>query len=208
MSTKINVLRGIVLLWVFVFLFGVNHIFLDENGSSESKNGPRDHSIGTSETMNVTAVLVTPYFTGKDYPHTEQYILDLCWNKSLEDTANCLYGEMLKFYWVNITSYGPDIPYNYSFQHILKYGGACYNYNLLYAKLAGELKFSSTDASIYLSQNGHYFTIIYDNSGYCIMDQIYKPKCEIFRPDEPINKSLYDENQILNKVGWTVNGYN
>ena len=152
------------------------------------------------DSVNISDILNNPR---EQYIHTEQYIVNLCSNKTLSDTAECLHGEMLKFYWVNMTAYGQGLPYNESFQNIIDNGGVCLNYNRLYMRLADQLQFSSTDVNIFLTGYGHYFIIIYDDSGYCVMDQISRPACKDFGLDMPINKSLYLENQIYNKTMWS-----
>jgi len=110
-------------------------------------------------------------------PTNAQDVIGFCANKSLEDTSKCLRGMFRNIY--NYSLEARQIPRNYSFEYLIKSGGACFEWNTWYGNIASELNFSVYYITINNTGPGHYVTIIYDDTGYCLLDQTRSPKCNL-----------------------------
>lgn len=95
-----------------------------------------------------------------------------CNNLNLEDTSECLRDYVSTFY--NYTRRTDEIR---TIEDIKKNGGDCYDYNKLYERLGKELGFDTSSFRIGLGEALHRITIISDETGYCLLDQLYKTKC-------------------------------
>lgn len=87
-----------------------------------------------------------------------------CANMSLVDTAYCLNNYVSGFYNYNQS----NINNNLDLGLLKKEGGVCWHYADLYSALAKEYGFQEQQINI----PRHVFTIIYDDSGYCELDQL------------------------------------
>ena len=97
-----------------------------------------------------------------------------CTNLDLERTANCFARRLEPNFNFKSTEDNP----NRSVEDILKYGGDCYDYTLVYESWANELNVSSQIISYRLnSEVGHMFIMLNDLTGYCILDQLHPPTC-------------------------------
>lgn len=96
-----------------------------------------------------------------------------CENKSLNSTTNCLRDWMEQFY--NYTIREDTIK---TLDDIKQNGGDCYDYSHLYESAARELRFNSSVITIHVDENtSHAIALIYDETGYCMVDQIIQPRC-------------------------------
>ena len=101
---------------------------------------------------------------------SEEEIIQQCSNISLKETAKCLKNNIKTFYYYNVTNeLYSDV------ETIRKFGGDCYNYAMLYIKLAKELGFDS-DYRRYNGEEGifpgHRVAFMWDNETYCLLDQL------------------------------------
>lgn len=87
-----------------------------------------------------------------------------CANMSLVDTAYCLNNYVSGFYNYNQS----NINNNLDLGLLKKEGGVCWHYADLYSALAKGYGFQEQQINI----PRHVFTIIYDDSGYCELDQL------------------------------------
>lgn len=96
-----------------------------------------------------------------------------CSNLSLIDTANCLQDYVVGFYNFTVRK---DVPH--SLEDIKANGGDCHDYALLYEDMTKTLGFKAQTVKIITSEKlAHRFAVIFDESHYCILDQIFKPNC-------------------------------
>jgi len=94
-----------------------------------------------------------------------------CKNLSVKETAYCLRDFVSTFYNYTIRD---DFPK--SLENIMENGGDCYDYSLLYEKMAKEIGFYATTKSIWGDDgSGHKFAIIWDRNltGYCKLDLLF-----------------------------------
>jgi len=115
----------------------------------------------------------------ESYPintHTEMQVeiseYTQCDALNLEDTSECLRDYIKEFF--NYTIRDDTIK---TIEDIKKNGGDCYDYNTLYKRLGKELGFNAFDFIIKMGDESHKITIISDETGYCLMDQLHKPSC-------------------------------
>lgn len=99
-----------------------------------------------------------------------------CRNLQLEDTTYCLMTYVAGIY--NFTE--KNDTYNVTLEDVKKTGGDCHDYSLLYAELSNRLGFYSSTHRIETDKKAHRFAVIMDDTGYCIIDLLSKPKCEPF----------------------------
>ena len=85
-----------------------------------------------------------------------------CAGKSLEESTSCLRKKIMPIYNYTIR---PDTIKTYD--DILNNGGDCFDYSNLYLKMANMIGYNATLGKI----PGHAFTIVYDETGYCVLDQ-------------------------------------
>ena len=92
-----------------------------------------------------------------------------CNNLSLEDSAICLRDYVKTFY-----NYTVRDDTEKTLEDIKLNGGDCYDYSLLYEKLAKGLGFYSDTKSIFTENEGHKFAIIWNDNltNYCTIDQL------------------------------------
>lgn len=96
-----------------------------------------------------------------------------CKNLSLEDASYCLRDWISGFY-----NYTVRDDTQKTLDDIVANGGDCFDYSNVYLSAARQLGFNSTMVSIFADYNsGHSITLIYDTTGYCLVDQRLTPKC-------------------------------
>ena len=95
-----------------------------------------------------------------------------CNNLSLENTTECLRDYISTFY--NYTIRTDEIR---TIEDIKLNGGDCYDYNKLYERLGNEFGFDTFSFRIYVGELPHRITIISDETGYCLLDQLYEINC-------------------------------
>lgn len=96
-----------------------------------------------------------------------------CENYSLVETASCLNYKVRGIFNYTVR---PDTVKSYD--DILMNGGDCFDYSTLYVRAAGELGFKGEVYDYFLNDEfGHSFAVIYDDSGYCVLDQTIAPSC-------------------------------
>jgi hypothetical protein len=99
-----------------------------------------------------------------------------CSNKSISDMSDCLRDYVSEVYNYSVQ---PDL--DREIDDIIKSGGDCHDYSILYAKMATNLNYSYKLVDIYVeNRTGHEFVILYDKTGYCKLDQLDMPNCFIY----------------------------
>jgi len=93
-----------------------------------------------------------------------------CSNLSLLNTSECLRNELKTFYKYNYSEVHSD----YNLSRIKIYGGVCWHYAKWYSEKIKQLNnFYYQEVHIEISEKyAHNFTIISNEEGYCILDQI------------------------------------
>lgn len=92
-----------------------------------------------------------------------------CENLSLSKTVNCLVRNVRPFYKYNRTE--GNVPF--SLEEIKEHGGDCWDYSYLYSEAAKELGFGYRYLKYPMNEKeSHIFLIIYDEGGYCLIDQL------------------------------------
>ena len=100
---------------------------------------------------------------------TEEYILSECQSKTAIEASICLRNIIEPIFKFNKTL---DM-LNLSLQEIQIRGGDCKNWAELYADLGQKLGYNSYTFIIDIDgKNGHMFTVIGDDKGYCYIDQL------------------------------------
>lgn len=121
-------------------------------------------------TTKVDAFVVNILEKEKSIPNTEQDIAEDCKDLSLIDTAVCLRDNIKTFY-----KYIPNGETYYDVETLKTIGGDCYNYAKLYESLGQQLGFNSARqyaAGIDEVLPPHTWTIIWDETHYCKLDQL------------------------------------
>lgn len=96
-----------------------------------------------------------------------------CQNLSLKDSAICLRDWESEFY--NYTIRDDTIK---SLDDIKQNGGDCFDYNEnLYVNAGDTLGFNMTTSTMHIGDSLHVITIMSNEEGYCILDQINNPSC-------------------------------
>lgn len=103
--------------------------------------------------------------------HKNQIIINNsdCINLSLEDTADCMVNYVKTFYNYTISDDDPSR----SLEDIKEFGGDCYDYSLIYLRMAKQFGYSGERATHFNQETkiGHSYAKIYDNDlSYCILD--------------------------------------
>lgn len=104
----------------------------------------------------------------KDVPNSEEEIILDCQDKDLEDTCRCLRDNVLMIY-----NYTIRDDTEKTFQDVKQNGGDCYDYSILYKRLAKELGFNADTRKYDWEQNvfpGHRMAFIWDDTQYCRLD--------------------------------------
>jgi hypothetical protein len=102
-----------------------------------------------------------------------------CSNLSLDKTASCLHEELsswFKYNESNVYSYFPLR--NIDWEVIKKEGGVCWHASEWYKNRAREIGYLSSTYQL-LNPNGenHEIALIWNDEGYCVLDQKSSPKC-------------------------------
>ena len=97
---------------------------------------------------------------------------DQCNNLNLEDTSNCLRNYISTFY-----NYTTRSDKERTIEDIKENGGDCYDYNKLYERLGKELGFDTYSYRIALGDSFHRVALISDETGYCLLDQLWEINC-------------------------------
>lgn len=140
---------SLIILFVLFFLIGVFSVLL----------------VGEDNLNNFAKNLIEGK---KQIPLSENQIIQDCANLSLKETSYCLRDNIETFYSYNIT----DDSLNLSFNQIKTRGGDCKDWAELYNRLADELNFSTTKPHVITGDSAHTFSIISDEGGYCVVDQL------------------------------------
>lgn len=92
-----------------------------------------------------------------------------CNNLSLEDTAQCLNSYVKSIFIYNVTDDSIDL----TLEELKERGGDCKDWAELYQVMADNLGFH-TEMPVVSTRRGyaHTFTIISDDGGYCLLDQV------------------------------------
>ena len=109
-----------------------------------------------------------------------------CENLDLKDTANCLRDNFIqpiyKYVERDERRYTKD---QGSYEDIAINGGDCYDYSELYKSKAKSLGYESIIVKIKVdSDTAHVFSIMYDETGYCKLDQLSSVDCFIYSNPE------------------------
>jgi len=92
-----------------------------------------------------------------------------CENLSLFKSADCLVKNVKTFYKYNKTK--GNIPH--TLEEIKEQGGDCWDYTYLYSEAAEELGFGYRYLKYPMNEKEiHLFLVIYNEDGYCLIDQI------------------------------------
>mgnify|MGYP003146602264 CR=1 FL=1 len=103
-------------------------------------------------------------------PAPEMAIELECPEGNIESRASCFIDYVYGFHnYQQSTDF-----YMKSLEKLKKEGGDCLNYALLYKELAIKHGYKAKVVSLLDGYYGHAVTIMYDKSGYCIMDILYK----------------------------------
>lgn len=110
--------------------------------------------------------LITDYSVSDEISESEKEIIEKCDNKDIFRTAECLNGEVNKFY-----NYKPtDDSESLTFEELKEEGGDCKDWAELYKRLGDELGFYTKFHSIQITGDiGHAYTTISNPDGWCIM---------------------------------------
>lgn len=101
--------------------------------------------------------------------------IEECSNLNLRSTSRCLQNHMAGFYNYKKVNDSESI---FEVDYIKENGGDCNEWSFMYQKLSGEIGYNSTKVVISVREGiNHAFTIIHDNTGYCILDGKSTPKC-------------------------------
>lgn len=105
---------------------------------------------------------------------TEASIIEECKNWTLlSDIALCLKNKITPVYKYVVRNETIK-----PFSYLVENGGDCYDWNMLYAKLAKEIGVNANTLTFPMdSKVSHLITIISDNDEYCVLDQINQPRC-------------------------------
>lgn len=109
--------------------------------------------------------------SGKFSPDITEY--QECANKSIESTSVCLRDYVSTFF-----NYTVRDESDKTIEDIKANGGDCYDYSMIYIKMARELGFQAHLAVFRVSDNSsHAVAILGDDNKYCVMDQLINPHC-------------------------------
>lgn len=93
-----------------------------------------------------------------------------CNNLNLMNTSDCLVNEVSKWFIYNMTNWQKNI----TEEQLKNEGGTCWAYADWYDSQVKNLGFNSTEVIIPSGKiSTHKFTVISNEEGYCILDQIY-----------------------------------
>jgi len=96
-----------------------------------------------------------------------------CKNMSIEGTSICLQDYIRNFYSYNLSNKDRGL----SIERLKREGGVCWHYAVLYQQMANELGFKARTITYWNVKSGHEFTLIYNDEGYCILDQQAEIRC-------------------------------
>lgn len=126
----------------------------------------------------------TIIFNNETYkPTSMKDIISDCEGKNLVNTSKCLVEDISLIFNYTIRNETNYTGFDGTFNDVLKIGGDCYDWTNIYKQIAYELGFEAkANPFFYENENvsGHTFLTIYDETGYCILDQTLKPKCVLF----------------------------
>ena len=106
---------------------------------------------------------------------TTSDIENACSNMSLIDTSLCLNKNIKTFFYYNISNIGKRL----SFSQLKEEGGVCDHWVETYQGIADKLGFETQNIEIFPEELdvGHTFLIVFDETGYCLLDQKVTPFC-------------------------------
>ena len=112
-------------------------------------------------------ISIRPFHTkSKEEPEIS---LDDCKNLSLTNTTACLVSYVKTFYYYNYSNVNVSIE-NMTFDRVKKEGGVCRHYAHYYEKWGEELGYNSKHITL-LPEIKHGFSVLYDDTGWCVIDQ-------------------------------------
>lgn len=103
----------------------------------------------------------------KIHGYTEENAFAVCGGKNLKGTSLCLNSFVRGIFKYKKTKDSLNI----DFETLNEVGGDCYNYYLLYKKLAQKLGFETEKVEVYVNADGHIWLVVYDETGRCSLDQ-------------------------------------
>jgi len=141
------------LLWVLLVIFSNPSIFV--------KTSP-EHGIPEN-------TVVYPSIPDENLNLTRGDIINLCQNKTLQDTSECLVKFTKTFFIYNLT----DDSINLTFSDLKIRGGDCRDWAYYYEGLGKDLGFQGSTALFVTTpkETSHRIAILSDNTGYCTIDQ-------------------------------------
>jgi len=99
-----------------------------------------------------------------------------CDGENIQTTANCFVNNIKPYFKYHIQSDVMRTDYE-----ILTNGGDCFDYTNLYKMWANELGFKYRTVLTEIDKNtNHIFIILYNEDGYCKLDQLLSPDCESY----------------------------
>lgn len=105
---------------------------------------------------------------------TNKKVAEDCRNLTINDAAKCMVNFVRGFYKYRENEDNNELTFN----QIVELGGDCKDYTNLYVEIATELGYNaSSHAFRFKTVNNtpykHAYAILYDDTGYCIIDQKY-----------------------------------
>ena len=114
----------------------------------------------------------------KEIPKDMQVIINDCELLGLSDTAKCLVSNVKSFFIYQKTNDAIDL----NFSELKLNGGDCKDYSELYKELGDNLGFDTEYVDITIEGNkAHRFVILSNEEGYCVLDQVNKPICFVYK---------------------------
>lgn len=127
---------------------------------------------------SLTLILIDHYQNKKILSKVEPYLN--CEGLDLKNTALCLKAELSEFYNYNPNNLGVEL----SFEELIEQGGVCSHYSDWYNSRAEDLGFYTERVIIDVNEElAHAFSVISNDEGYCILDQL-NIWCTEFAGDE------------------------
>lgn len=127
------------------------------------------------------------FIAGYGFHNIEHYKniqnLSECSDLDLKETAYCQASYIKSFY-----NYTVREDTEKTLEDLKLNGGDCYDYNKLHERLANKTYNGISYAFYHSKENntikGHRFSVIYDKTGYCILDQTNVVGCLMFETEE------------------------
>lgn len=82
--------------------------------------------------------------------------------------AGCFNRYVNSFYHYNISNVGKSL----SFKQLKEEGGVCRHYTDIYNQIGEEMGYKTKEIDIRYKNMSHVFSLIYNEDGYCLLDQV------------------------------------